>query len=67
MKDAGAKGGQIVTGGQRDALQGNFWQPTVIAEAYEQMMLSNEKTLGPIADCFRFGDEEWGIRRANDN
>jgi len=66
VNDAVAKGGQIVAGGARHALGGNFWQPTVIAEANETMMLAKEETFGPVAACFRFETEEEVIRRAND-
>ncbi|MGD8205796.1 NAD-dependent succinate-semialdehyde dehydrogenase [Pantoea sp. FN0305] len=65
VKDAQAKGGRIVTGGARHALGGNFWQPTVIAEASEEMKLAHEETFGPVAACFRFTDEDEVIRRAN--
>jgi len=66
IKDAVAHGGRIVTGGARHTLGGNFWQPTVIAEANETMKLSREETFGPVAACFRFDDEEEAIRRANE-
>lgn len=66
VKDAKAKGGRIVTGGERHALGGNFWQPTVIADAHEEMKLAREETFGPVAACFRFSDEQEVIRRAND-
>ncbi|WP_338560461.1 NAD-dependent succinate-semialdehyde dehydrogenase [Erwinia sp. E_sp_B04_7] len=66
VKDAVANGGKIVTGGARHALGGNFWQPTVIAEANEKMKLAREETFGPVAACFRFDDEDDVIRRAND-
>jgi len=65
VKDAQAKGGRIVTGGERHALGGNFWQPTVIADAHEEMKLAQEETFGPVAACFRFSDEAEVIRRAN--
>jgi succinate-semialdehyde dehydrogenase/glutarate-semialdehyde dehydrogenase len=66
VNDAVANGGRIVTGGARHALGGNFWQPTVIAEANEKMKLSREETFGPVAACFRFDHEEEAIRRANE-
>ena len=66
VKDAKAKGGRIVTGGERHAPGGNFWQPTVIADAHEKMKLAREETFGPVAACFRFSDEQEVIRRAND-
>ncbi|PRD15114.1 NAD-dependent succinate-semialdehyde dehydrogenase [Pantoea coffeiphila] len=66
VNDAVANGGRIVVGGARHALGGNFWQPTVIADATEKMKLAKEETFGPVAACFRFDDEDEVIRRAND-
>lgn len=66
IKDAVAKGGKLLAGGDRHALGGNFWQPTVIADAHEDMQLAQEETFGPVAACFRFDDEEEVIRRANE-
>lgn len=65
VNDAQAKGGRIVAGGARHALGGNFWQPTVIADASEEMKLAHEETFGPVAACFRFASEEEVIERAN--
>ncbi|WP_368900103.1 NAD-dependent succinate-semialdehyde dehydrogenase [Mixta calida] len=65
VKDAQAKGGRIVAGGARHTLGGNFWQPTVIADASEEMKLAREETFGPVAACFRFASEEEVIQRAN--
>jgi len=66
VKDAVAKGGKLLAGGERHALGGNFWQPTVITEAHEEMQLAQEETFGPVAACFRFDEEDEVIRRAND-
>lgn len=66
VNDAVAKGGKLLAGGERHALGGNFWQPTVITEAHEGMQLAQEETFGPVAACFRFDDEDDVIRRAND-
>jgi len=66
VNDAVAKGGKLLAGGERHALGGNFWQPTVITEAHEDMQLAQEETFGPVAACFRFDDEDDVIRRAND-
>ena len=65
VQDAMAQGGKLVTGGERHALGGNFWQPTVIADAHEGMKLAQEETFGPVAACFRFDDEDEVIQRAN--
>ena len=67
VKDALSKGGKLLIGGERHPLGGNFWQPTVIAEAHEDMKLAQEETFGPVAACFRFDDEADVIQRANNS
>lgn len=66
VSDALAKGGKLICGGERHSLGGTFYQPTVIAEANEDMLLAHEETFGPVAACFRFHDEAEVIKRAND-
>lgn len=66
VADALVKGGRLVCGGARHALGGTFYQPTVIADAHEQMLLAREETFGPVAACFRFRDEAEAVKRAND-
>lgn len=63
IQDALAQGGRIVTGGQR--LQGQFYQPTVIAEAHAGMRVAREETFGPLAPVFRFATEQEAIDAAN--
>ena len=53
-------------GGERHKLGGNFFQPTVIADATDDMKVAHEETFGPLAACFRFKTEEEVIQRAND-
>jgi len=65
VQDAVSKGGKILTGGERHALGGNFWQPTVIRDANENMRLAQDETFGPVAACFRFDSEAEVIERAN--
>ncbi len=65
VNDALAKGGRAVTGGKRHSLGGNFFTPTVIADADDSMKLASEETFGPLAACFRFHTEEDVIQRAN--
>lgn len=65
VEDAVAKGAEVLAGGEAHELGGNFWQPTVLGECHEQMLLAQEETFGPLAACFRFSDEEDVIQRAN--
>ncbi len=64
VADALAKGGRVVTGGQK--LQGQFFQPTVIAGATGEMLCAKEETFGPLAPVFRFHTEQEAIDAAND-
>jgi len=64
--DAVAKGAQIVTGGERHALGGTFYQPTVLTEATGDMKIASEETFGPVSALFRFSTEEEAIAMSND-
>jgi succinate-semialdehyde dehydrogenase/glutarate-semialdehyde dehydrogenase len=63
VKDAMAKGGKVLTGGQK--LQGQFFEPTVISEARADMLCAREETFGPFAPVFRFKTEQEAIDAAN--
>ena len=65
VRDAQAKGGKVIVGGKQSPLGGTFFEPTLIADASDDMMLASEETFGPVAACFRFKTEEEAIRRAN--
>ena len=65
IADASAKGGKIVTGGQRHELGGSFFQPTVISEATPSMRFMEEEIFGPVAPIFRFETEEEAVKLAN--
>ena len=66
VADAAAKGGRIVCGGKPHALGGNFFEPTVIAEATRDMAFAREEIFGPLAPVFRFTTEAEAIAVAND-
>ncbi|ADH90642.1 succinic semialdehyde dehydrogenase [Ancylobacter novellus DSM 506] len=66
VADALAKGGRVVSGGGRHALGGQFFQPTVIADATAEMNFAREEIFGPVAPVFRFETEAEAVRLAND-
>lgn len=66
VDDAKSKGATIVTGGNRHALGGTFYQPTVIAGATTSMRFAREEIFGPVAPLFRFSDENEVVAMAND-
>ncbi len=63
VADAVAKGGKILTGGKK--MGGQFFEPTVIAEANASMLCATEETFGPFAPVFRFKTEQEAIEAAN--
>jgi succinate-semialdehyde dehydrogenase/glutarate-semialdehyde dehydrogenase len=66
IADAVAKGGRVLTGGQRAKDVGaQFFQPTVVADATANMACATEETFGPFAPVFRFKTEQEAIAAAN--
>ncbi|MFZ3582981.1 NAD-dependent succinate-semialdehyde dehydrogenase [Loktanella sp. DJP18] len=66
LVDALAKGGKLLTGGAEHALGGQFFQPTIVTHATQDMMVATEETFGPFAPLFMFEDEDEVIAMAND-
>ncbi|MGS5087802.1 NAD-dependent succinate-semialdehyde dehydrogenase [Hydrogenophaga sp. A37] len=67
VDDAKAKGGRILAGGQRlnDMGSGQFFEPTVVADATADMLCAKEETFGPFAPVFKFKTEQEAIDAAN--
>jgi succinate-semialdehyde dehydrogenase/glutarate-semialdehyde dehydrogenase len=66
VADAVGKGAKVLLGGQRHALGGNFYEPTVLTGVTTDMLVTREETFGPVAPLFRFEDEADVIAQAND-
>lgn len=64
--DATEKGATIRIGGQRSALGGTFFEPTVLTGVTQDMKVSKEETFGPLAPLFRFKTEDEAVAMAND-
>lgn len=63
VADAVAKGGKLLAGGKK--LDGQFFEPTVVAEATANMLCATEETFGPFAPVFRFKTEQEAVDAAN--
>jgi succinate-semialdehyde dehydrogenase/glutarate-semialdehyde dehydrogenase len=63
--DAEALGARVVLGGKRDALGGNFFEPTVLAECTPSMKIATAEIFGPVAALFSFEEEKEVIELAN--
>ena len=66
VQDARAKGAEILLGGGRHERGGLFFEPTLLTGVTDDMAMSQDETFGPVAGIRRFGDENEGIRIAND-
>lgn len=64
LGDAVKKGAQVLTGGH--ALQGTFYEPTVLAGVQPGMDILQEEIFGPVAPVTRFDTDEEVIKLAND-
>jgi succinate-semialdehyde dehydrogenase / glutarate-semialdehyde dehydrogenase len=66
VEDARSKGARILSGGKRLELNGGyFFDPTVIADAKEDMLVAQEEQFAPIAALFSFETEAEAVEKAN--
>ena len=63
VDDAIAKGARVLVGGKR--LPGQFFEPTVVADATADMLCAKEETFGPFAPVFKFKTEQEAVDAAN--
>src|SRR5699024_3941829 len=63
-EDEGAK---VLAGGRRAFDKGYFMQPTIFADATDDMTIAREEIFGPVVVVFPFDTVEEVIERANDS
>ncbi|KUJ77675.1 NAD-dependent succinate-semialdehyde dehydrogenase [Ruegeria profundi] len=66
IQDVTDKGGAILTGGLPHDLGGTFFQPTIVTDVTQDMLVAQDETFGPLAPLFKFEDEDDVIAMAND-
>lgn len=66
IADAIAKGASVTAGGKRHELGGTFFEPTILSDVTQDMVVAKEETFGPLAPVFRFEDDAHAIAMAND-
>ncbi len=64
IADATAKGAKVILGGE--AMEGCFFQPTIVTGATKDMAFATEETFGPLAPLFKFDTVDEVISLAND-
>src|SRR3954470_22931382 len=66
VRDALAKGANVVLGGTERDGAGYFFEPTVLSGVPVEARLLKEEIFGPVAPVATFGDEEAAVAAAND-
>ena len=66
VADAVAKGGRVLVGGKRVTPDGGAFQPTVVADATDDMTLMREESFGPVIGIAPVDDDDEAVRRMND-
>ena len=66
ITDAVSKGASVILGGKRHTLGHSFFEPTILTNVTQQMLVAREETFGPLAPLFKFETEEEVIQYAND-
>ena len=67
VRDAVAQGARVVTGGAPHERGGNFYAPTVLADAKPGMAVLSEEIFGPVAPIVRFSSDAEVVQLANDS
>ncbi|KAL6629937.1 hypothetical protein ACP70R_029702 [Stipagrostis hirtigluma subsp. patula] len=66
INDATSKGANVMLGGKRHSLGMTFYEPTVVGNVSNDMLLFREEVFGPVAPLIPFKTEEDAIHMAND-
>jgi acyl-CoA reductase-like NAD-dependent aldehyde dehydrogenase len=66
VRDAVAKGARLLCGGKRAARGGNFFEPTVLTNVTNDMVVMREESFGPIIGIEAVADDATAIARMND-
>jgi acyl-CoA reductase-like NAD-dependent aldehyde dehydrogenase len=66
VEDARAKGARILTGGRRGEGPGDWYEPTVIADADHTMDVMVDETFGPVLGVMKVADADEAVTMAND-
>lgn len=67
VADALSKGAKLISGGKRSSLGGTFYEPTILSNVTNDMLITYEETFGPVAPIITFESDEEAIRLANNS
>ena len=67
VADAISKGAKLIAGGKPSPLGGTFYEPTILSNVTNDMLITYEETFGPVAPIMTFESDEEAIRLANNS
>ena len=67
VADAISKGARLISGGKPSPLGGTFYEPTILSNVTNDMLITYEETFGPVAPIIPFESDEEAIRLANNS
>jgi succinate-semialdehyde dehydrogenase/glutarate-semialdehyde dehydrogenase len=67
VNDALSKGAKLIAGGKKSTHGGNFYEPTILANVHNEMLITSEETFGPVAPIISFESDEEVVRLANNS
>jgi succinate-semialdehyde dehydrogenase len=66
VQDAVSKGAKVLIGGKGAPQHGRlFYEPTLLTDIKDDMMVYTEEVFGPVVNIFRFDSEEESVAMAN--
>lgn len=66
VKDALDKGAALLTGGNRIEKAGNYFEPTVLVNVTQDMLVMQEESFGPIIGIMKVNDDQEATALMND-
>lgn len=67
VEDARRLGADVILGGNKiTGKKGYFFEPTILTNMTEEMLVSREETFAPIAALYKFETEDEAVKLAND-
>jgi succinate-semialdehyde dehydrogenase/glutarate-semialdehyde dehydrogenase len=67
VADALSKGAKLIAGGKPSTLGGTFYEPTILSNVTNDMLITYEETFGPVAPIIPFDSDEEALRLANNS
>ena len=67
IADALSKGAKLVTGGKPSPLGGTYYEPTILDNVSNDMLITYEETFGPVAPIISFESDEEVVKLANNS